>query len=320
MGKKVLIPQFVPEVLDDYLKKAGYEPVKGSGDISEDGLIRDIKESGCEAIVARTANYTRKVIEAAKGQVKIIARYGVGLDAIDVPAATENGIWVGFTPQANSSTVAEHTIGLMIACAHNMGYTVSEAKKGNFNSRNDRQGQDVIGKTIGVCGFGKIGRTVGEMCAKAFSMKVLAYDPFLKPEQMPEWAELVSWEKLFSEADIVTCHMPLMESTRHLIGQKEFSMMKPTAIFLNAARGGVVDEKALISALQEGKIWGAGLDVTEAEPTEPDNPLLQMANVTMTPHNASFTKECYDRMAEHTAICIDDVLKGGKPTWAANRL
>ncbi len=318
--KKVLIPQYVPEVLDTYLSGFGYEPVNGSGDLSEEGLIRDIKASGCEAIVARTANYTKKVIEAAKGQVKIIARYGVGLDAIDVAAATENGIWVGFTPQANSSTVAEHTIGLMIACAHNMGYTVSEAKKGNFNSRNERQGQDVIGKTIGVCGFGKIGRTVGEMCAKAFGMKVLAYDPFLKPGQMPEWAELVSWEELFKVADIVTCHMPLMESTRHLIGAKEFSMMKPTAIFLNAARGGVVDEKALIAALEGGEIWGAGLDVTEAEPTEPDNPLLKMPNVTMTPHNASFTKECYDRMAEHTALCIDDALKGGKPRWAANRL
>lgn len=319
MSKIVLFPQFCPQILKDILMEMGYESVDGTG-ISEDEIIADIRRTGCEAIVARTAKYTPKIMEAAKNQVKIIARYGVGLDAIDLKAAQDAGIWVSFTPHANASTVAEHTIGLMIASAHNMSYCMSETKKGNFGCRNEYTGQDVIGKTVGIAGFGKIGSHVGKICHLGFDMKVLAYDPYLLEEKFPDWAQKTNWETLFKESDFVCCHMPLMESTRKIVGKKEFEMMKPTGIFLNAARGGVVDEEALITALMKKEIAAAGLDVTENEPIEPDNPLLSMPNVNITPHMASFTKECYDRMALHTARCIQDVLTGHAPTWPANNV
>lgn len=317
--KKVLIPQYVPQILKDFLIEKGYEPIDGTG-YTEDEIITDIKRTGCEAIVARTANYTKNVMEAGRGQLKVIARYGVGLDAIDLKAAEEAGIWVSFTPLANCSTVAEHTVGLIIASAHNMSYCMSEAKKGNFESRNELTGKDVVGKTVGIVGFGKIGSLVGKMCHFGFEMKVLAYDPYLPAEKVPEWASMADWEEVFGQSDIVCCHMPLMESTRKIVGTKEFRMMKSSAVFVNAARGGVVDEEALIEALQEGRIACAGLDVLEKEPPEADNPLLSMKNVNFTPHMASFTDECYERMALHTVQCIDDVLKGNPPTWPANHL
>ena len=319
MGQKVLFPQFCPQVLKNLLLDMGYESVDGTG-ISEEDIISDIQRTGCEAIVARTAESTPRSMEAAKGQVKIIARYGVGLDAIDLKAAEKAGIWVSFTPLANASTVAEHTVGLMIASAHNMSYCMSETRKGNFGCRNEFTGQDVMGKTVGIAGFGKIGSIVGKICHLGLGMKVLAYDPYLPDEKIPEWVEKVSWEKLFQESDFVCCHMPLVESTRGIVGKKEFEMMKPSGIFLNAARGGVVDESALIEALRKKEIAAAGLDVTASEPIEPDNPLLTMPNVNITPHMASFTKECYDRMARHTAQCIQDVLTGHEPSWPANKV
>lgn len=319
MKKVVLIPQYVPPILKEYLAQMGYETVDGRGTTEED-IIADIKDTGCEAIVARTAKYTKKIMDAGRNQLKIIARYGVGLDEIDLKAAADAGIWVSYTPLANASTVAEHTIGLIIAAAHNMSYCITEAKKGNFNSRNEMTGHDVIGKTVGILGFGKIGSIVGTICHTGFQMKVMVYDPYLAEDKLPEWAQKAELEMLLKEADFICCHMPLTESTKGMIGAKEIQLMKPSAYLINVARGGVIEEEALIDALRENKIAGAGLDVMEQEPPKPDNPLLLMKNVCFTPHMASFTQECYDRMARHTAQCIDDVLKGNAPSWPANKL
>ena len=319
MGKTVLIPQYVPESLEKKLTDMGYTVVNGRG-ITEDEIIADIKEYGCEAIVARTAHYTRKIMEAARGQLKIIARYGVGLDAIDLKAAEENDIWVSFTPMANYTSVAELTVGLMLDTSRLMTRCISETRKGNFGIRNDCTGHDIMGRTVGILGFGKIGRTVGEICHKGFNMNVIAYDPYLTADKMPEWAKLADWDEVLKEADFVSCHMPLTEDTVHMISKREFQLMKPTAIFLNVARGGVVDEKELIEALKNKEIAGAGLDVTEKEPTEADNPLLAMDNVCITPHIAGLSAEAYERMADGVARCVDDVLTGHAPTYPANHL
>lgn len=317
MSKKVLIPQYVPEELKTYLKEFGYEPVDGRG-FSEEDIVADLTETGSEAVVARTAHYTRKVMEAGK-DLKIIARYGVGLDAIDLKAAEELGLWVTYTPAANYTTVAEHTVGLMLVCAHNMAAAIAENKAGNFAFRNTVVGCDLMGRTVGILGFGKIGRHVAKICKDGLGMRVVAYDPYVGPASAPEGVEITGdWERVFREADFVNCHMPLTDSTRGIVGSREFSLMKPTAFLINAARGGVVDERALIEALQEGRIAGAGLDVMEKEPPEKDSPLFRMPNVNVTPHMASFTRESYDRMARHTAQCIHEVLSGGTPTWPAN--
>lgn len=317
MGKRVLIPQYVPEELKTYLKEFGCEPVDGRG-FSEEDIIADLTETGSEAVVARTAHYTRKVMEAGKN-LKIIARYGVGLDAIDLEAAEELGLWVTYTPAANYTTVAEHTVGLMLVCARSMAVSIAENKAGNFAFRNTSVGCDLMGKTVGIVGFGKIGRHVAKICKDGLGMNVIAYDPYVDSASVPDGVELTrDWDRAFREADFINCHMPLTDSTRGVIGAREFSLMKPTAFLINAARGGVIDEAAMIEALQKGRIAGAGLDVTEKEPPEKDSPLFRMPNVNVTPHMASFTRESYDRMARHTAQCIDEVLTGRKPTWPAN--
>ena len=315
MAYRVLIPQDVAQPGKDYLRERGYEIKMGSG-ITPEAIAADVLD--CDAILARTAPYTAKVIDAGN-KLKVISRHGVGYDNIDVARATELGIWVTFAPESNANTVAEHTIGCILTLARKFFQLDRETRAGNWGVRDVLLGSDLAGKILGIVGLGKIGRRVAQKASRGLDMKVVGYDPFLKPEQMTEFATPVtSMDDVFSGADFVTVHIPGGASTRGIISKKLFALMKKTAFFINASRGDVVVEADLIEALRNGSIAGAAIDVYEKEPPQKDNPLMSMSNVLLTPHNASQTRECMIRMALHAAQGIDEVLSGKRPTWPVN--
>ena len=315
MAYRVLIPQDVAQPGKDYLRERGYEIKMGSG-ITPEAIAADVVD--CDAILARTAPYTAKVFEAGK-KLKVISRHGVGYDNIDVARATELGIWVTFAPESLSNTVAEHVIGCTLTLARNFMQLDREMRAGNWGIRDKLLGTDLAGKALGIVGLGRIGRRVAQKASQGLDMKVIGYDPFLKQEQVAEFATpVMSMDDVFSVADFVTLHIPGGPSNRGVIGKKQFALMKKTAFFINASRGDVVAEADLLEALRNGSIAGAAIDVYEKEPPQKDNPLMSLSNVLLTPHNASQTRECMIRMALHAAQGIDEVLSGKRPTWPVN--
>ncbi|MDZ4165717.1 MAG: hydroxyacid dehydrogenase [Smithellaceae bacterium] len=315
MAYKVLIPQDIVAEGKDYLLARGYEIKMGSG-IAPEQIAADV--AGCDAILARTANFPARVIEAGD-RLKVISRHGIGTDNIDVAKATERGIWVTYAPESNANTVAEYTIGCLIALARQFIRADRETRAGNWEIRNKLTGLDLEGMVLGIVGLGRIGRRVARKAALGLDMQVLGYDPFLPPSQFPEQVRPVATiEELLSAADFVTLHLPATEATRGSFGGKEFKRMKPSAYFINAARGDIVDEAALLASLQHGEIAGAALDVFVQEPADRDNPLFSLDNVLVTPHNAALTRQCMTRMALHAAQGIDEVLSGKRPTWPVN--
>lgn len=315
MACKVLIPQDVAQPGKDYLRARGHEIKMGSG-VTADAIAADVVD--CDAILARTAPFPAKVFEAGK-KLKVISRHGVGYDNIDVAKATELGIWVTFAPESNADTVAEHAIGCIFTLARNFLQLDRETRAGNWGIRDKLLGFDLSGKVLGIVGLGKIGRRVAQKASRGLDMKVVGYDPFLGLEQIGEFATPVtSMEEVFGAADFVSVHIPGGAATKGIINKKLFAVMKKTAFFINASRGDVVAESDLIEALRNGTIAGAAIDVYEKEPPPKDNPLMNMGNVLLTPHNASQTRECMIRMALHAAQGIDEVLSGKRPTWPVN--
>lgn len=311
----VLIPQPIAEEGKDYLRERGYEVKMGSGHTA-DIMKEEVK--GCDAILMRTALLPADVLRAEK-RLKVIGRHGVGVDNIDLKAASELGIYVTNTPEANSNSVAEHTIGLVVACAKNFCLFDRETRNGHFDIRDQVRGVDLEGKIVGIVGLGAIGSRVAKKAIYGFDMKVIAYDPYIDQEHVPADITCVeSWEELFQTADFVTLNLPATSETKGRVGKKEFAMMKSTAYLINTARGEIVNETELIEALQHKIIAGAGLDVYAQEPPSKDNLLFQLDNVIVTPHNAALTKECAIRTAIHAAMGIDDVLSGRTPKWLVN--
>jgi D-3-phosphoglycerate dehydrogenase len=312
MAQKVLIPQDVSEEGKKYLRDRGYEIKMGSG-TSAAAISADVVD--CSAILARTAQFPAEVLKAGK-LLKVIGRHGVGYDNIDVAAANELGIAVTYAPESNAKSVAEHTIGLIVACAHNFARQDREFRAGNFEVRNQVKGVDLEGKTLAVIGAGRIGAIVSKKALLGLEMKVVAYDPFVKQlPGLPEVEFVSSIEEAFKRADFVTLHLPSLPQTKGIVDAKLLGLLKPTAYFINAARGELVVEEDLIAVLKDKKIAGAGLDVFKEEPPAKDNPLFGLDNVILTPHSAALTVECTNRMALHAAMGIDDVLSGRAPKW-----
>jgi D-3-phosphoglycerate dehydrogenase len=234
---------------------------------------------GFQAVVVRSATkITRKVIEAADS-LKLIVRAGIGLDNIDVAAAKEKGIAVANTPAATSISVAEHTLGLMLAAVRQHGRANLSLKAHKWEKK-ALSGTELFGKTLGLIGMGRIGQEVAKR-AIAFGMKIIAYD--IIPLKASFDFEQVSLDELLSRADLITLHLPLTPQNRHMISGAEFGKMKTGVILINASRGGIVDERALLEALQSGKVRAAALDVFEKEPPE-DFTLIDHPNVMVTPH------------------------------------
>lgn len=313
---KVLIPQDIAEEGKSYLRERGYEIKMGSGETVE-AIKKDVID--CDAILARTAPFPAEVLEASN-KLKVIARHGVGVNNIDINKASELGIYVTNAPESNSNTVAELALGFIIALGRNLIASDKATRTGDFAFRNRQIGIDLQGKTLGVLGIGKIGQLLSLKAYHGLSMKVIGYDPLIKKEDFPKEVERMGdRDTLFSSSDFVSVHIPSIPETKKSIGIREFRLMKPTAFFMNLARGDIIVEEDLVKALQEGMLAGAGLDVYEKEPPQQDHPLFTLENVLLTPHNAALTKECMIRMAVHAAQGIDEVLTGKTPTWPVNK-
>jgi len=278
----------------------------------------DLIKDADALILGSIGNITHEVLEGVE-KLKVIARHGVGVDNVDLEAATNRGVIVTYTPHANAESVAEHTFALMLSLLRRIHEASEAVKCGMWKRRSEFIGVEVKGKTLGIIGLGTIGRRVAEIAKLGFKMKVIAYDPYV-PKDIAEklGVTMVDLSTLLREADIVTIHAALTSETHHMIGESEFKLMKSTAIIINTARGAIIDEEALIKALKEKWIAGAALDVLEEEPPSSENPLLEMSNVIITPHIAAFTKEALRRMDNMMAEDIIRVYNGLKPLRIAN--
>lgn len=309
---KVLIADQINEKGIDELKDIAEVIVQT--DITPEELVNNIADFDAIVVRSRT-KVTSEVIEASR-KLKIIARAGVGVDNVDVKAATEKGIMVVNAPQSTSITVAEHTLGVILSLARKISIADKSVKEGKWE-KSKFMGRELSGKTLGVIGMGRIGSQVVSRC-KAFNMEVLVNDPYITEEVASRLgAEVVDRETLFKNADVITIHVPLTPETKHSIGEKEFHMMKEDAFIINCARGGIINEEDLYHALKDGKIGGAGLDVFETEPPK-DNPLLSLDNLVATPHIGASTKEAQRDAAIIVAREIIKVLSGNSPMNVLN--
>lgn len=271
-----------------------------------------------DAFILRIGKIDRKAIEACKN-LKVITRPGVGYDNVDVEAATQRGIPVVLCPSANAQAVAEHTLSMLFALSKNTVQSVVETRKGNFNIRNKYAAVDILGKSVVILGFGHIGKLVAQMCA-ALGMQVGVYDPFVQREAAEAQGYRYFDDMLAAIAagDYISLHMPSLPATRKMFSESQFAAMKPTAYLLNAARGDIVDEEAMIRCLQAGRIAGAGLDVLTQEPMPAGHPLMALDNVVLTPHMAAQTRETVSKLVVMAAEGTLAVLRGEKWPHVAN--
>ena len=247
--------------------------------------------------------------------MKIIARHGAGLDNIDLDYAKERGIVVTYTPGANSNSVAEHTLALMLACAKNIPVFDRITREGDWVRRDTDKTIDLAGKTLGLIGFGRISAMVAKKAALGLDMKILLYRTHHETELPDYIEETQSMEEVLQKSDFVSFHMPLRADTKKIINRKTLGMMKETAYFINMGRGGSVDEEDLYEVLFEHKIAGAAIDVFATEPPGKDNPLFQLENLIVSPHNAAHSFDSMERMAYGAATEIVRVLNGRQPKW-----
>ncbi|MEM2192183.1 MAG: hydroxyacid dehydrogenase [Candidatus Hadarchaeales archaeon] len=300
---KILVSDKIHEDGINLLKEIG--EVEVAIGLQPEELVEKIRNF--DVLVVRSATkVTREVIEAGKN-LKIIARAGVGLDNIDVDAAKERGITVINAPEAPTVAVAELTIGLMLSFARKIPRADAGMKEGKWE-KGELMGSELRGKTLGIVGTGRIGKAVAQR-ARAFEMTLLLYD-VMKDEDFAKavGGKYVSLEELLKNSDFITIHVPLLPQTRHMIGEREFEMMKPTAVIINTSRGEVIVEDALVKALKNGRIAGACLDVFEKEPPE-GSELLTLPNVVLTPHIGASTKEAQREAALIIAKKIKEAVK-----------
>jgi len=274
--------------------------------------------SGKDAVIKRDRGFiTKKMLEQCP-TVKAVGRHGVGLDTIDVKGAEELGVYVVNTPYANVEAVAEHNIALMLAIAKPILKVDKALREGNWDYGHYLVGEELFGKKVGFVGLGKIGYRTAEICKIGFNMDVYYYDIIQNEKAENELeAKYVSVEELCKTSDFVVMALPLVKETENFFNKEKFDLMKPSAFFINDARGPIVDEEALIDALKENKIAGAGIDVFVQEPPVKDNPLFQLDNIVITAHSAANTKNAMVSMA----MVVQDVLRvleGEEPKYPAN--
>jgi len=312
---KVLISDNLAPVGARILKDAGLEVDIKTG-MSPDELKRVIGEY--DGLVIRSATkVTAEIIEAADN-LKVIGRAGIGLDNVDIPAASKRGIVVMNAPDGNATTAAEHAIAMMMALTRNIPQATASMKAGKWEKKKF-SGHEVTGKTLGIIGIGRIGSIVADR-AQGLRMKVIAYDPHMPKELVEKTgAELVSLEELFRRSDYITIHVPYIKETHHIVSREMLELMKPEAMLIDCARGGVVDEEALYDVLKEGKIAGAALDVFATEPTTKENcPLLELDNFICTPHLGASTAEAQENVAVAIGEQVASYLTKGVVSNAVN--
>lgn len=289
-------------------------------DETEAGLVRAAAEA--HGILFRIKPRCTESLMAACKKLRVVGRHGVGLDTVDIPAATRLGVAVVHAPGSNSQAVAEHALMLMLACVKRALVIDRMTRAGDWSGKRltgNVGNTELAGKTLGIVGVGNIGRRVAKF-AGALGMRVLAYDKYVPDDEvLRRGAQPVkSLEALLPQVDVLTCHTPLTPETKHMINEKTLGLMKPGGIFINTSRGPVQEEHALFEALTRGRLAGAGLDVWEEEPTPRDNPLLNLENVVCSSHIAGVTLEANRQMATQVSSEMLRVLRGERPQVLVN--
>jgi phosphoglycerate dehydrogenase-like enzyme len=270
---------------------------------------------GMDAVFASMDKFTDAVLGSAEASaLKLISRWGVGFDAIDVPAATRHGVVVAYTPGLLNDAVADYAMALLFALSRRVHEGHLTMRQGTWTSA---WGHDIAGKTIGLIGCGRIGQTMARRLS-GFDMKVLGYDLTPHPEAVRLGVHFVPLDQLLAESDFVSLHAALTPETRGLIGERELRRMKPSAYLVNTARGAIVDDDALLRALREGWIAGAALDAFVVEPLPADHPFRTAPNLLLTPHQASFGYETGARVSRSAAEAIVELAAGRPPRWVVN--
>ncbi|MDR3564257.1 MAG: phosphoglycerate dehydrogenase [Negativicutes bacterium] len=273
--------------------------------------------SGYDALVVRSETKVTKAVIEAADNLKVIGRAGVGVDNIDVEAATKKGIIVLNTPEGNTIAATEHTMAMMLALARSIPQAHQSLKEGQWQ-RGKFMGVEMRGKTLGILGFGRIGSGVAKR-AQAMEMNVLAYDPFINAEAAKALdIELMELSEVLAAADFITLHLPLTAETKYLLNKESLQKLKPGVRIINCARGGVIDEQALAEAITQGVVAGAAIDVFEKEPVDPANPLLALDKVIITPHLGASTAEAQVGVAVDVAHGVLAALRGEPVTTAVN--
>ena len=283
---------------------------------TDEGLIESLQDA--DAVLVLQAQMTRPVSEALE-RCKLYVRYGVGLDSIDVPAATDNDIVVAYFPDYCQDEVANHTIMLLLASAKKLSWLDRTIRTGRWRPGGFGVMGPITGETLGLVGFGNIAREVVPR-ARALGLQLIGCDPYIPDEPFTALGveRVESLDELLARSDYVSIHTPLTAETRHHFGRAQFEKMKPSAYLLNTSRGPVIDEEALVEALQEGQIAGAGLDVYENEPLAADSPLLQMDNVVLTPHSAAYSNQAIANLRRRVGQACVDIMQGRWPSTVAN--
>lgn len=312
MKQKIVRTEPKLRILEDYLNDLGrLAQVVTVDERDEETLVRQVVDA--DIILTCYEPITAQVIGAAK-RLKGIVKYGVGVDSIDVAAATERGIPVVNCPDYGSDTVADHCFALLIALARKLVLLNNTMKRqGWMWPEMQYQGVDIKGKTMGIIGLGRIGTAMARRC-EGFGMKIVVYDPYV--DQNPAgWDDLsfVPLNELLAHSDFIAPLCVLTEETDGMIGQEEFAIMKKTVFLIDVSRGAIVNKTALIEALEQGRIAGAGFDVFPDEPLEPNNPLLGMDNVIVSPHFAFYTREAWKRLERDTLAGVMALLEGREP-------
>jgi D-3-phosphoglycerate dehydrogenase len=271
-----------------------------------------------DAIYVNTPRVPGSAVARADNRLKVVARHGVGYDSVEVPAMTQAGVLVTNTPTAMPRPVATIALTFILSLAGKLFLKDKLTRENRWKERMDNMGIGLSGRTLGVVGAGGIGKELMRM-ARTFDLKLITADPYANTVELGYiGARVVDLDTLMKESDFVVVACLLNEKTRGLIGARQFAQMKPTAYFINVARGPIVDEKAFIATMQAGSIAGAATDVFEQEPVAPDNPLLKMDNVIVTPHSLCWTDECFHNMASIGLKSIVDVLGGRRPEFLVN--
>jgi D-3-phosphoglycerate dehydrogenase len=319
-------------VVADPIHQAGIAALQRSYDVRQfrysaraadkEAVAAGIRDA--DALVARAIPVTRTLLESAP-RLKVIVRHGVGVENIDIAAATALRIPVANCGEANTQAVAEAAVALMLATLRRIPEMREIVVNGTFADdwfvkRWDVGFGQMTGRVLGLVGMGNIARHTGRICSGGFGMRVLAYDPFLSAREIASRGgeKVDALDELMARADIVSIHAPLTPTTRHMIGERQIARMPRHAILVHTSRGGVVDENALANALQEGRIAGAGIDVHETEPPRPGNRLFGMPNVVLTPHVGAGTVEAHATVARQAATIVDEALRGVRPATLLN--
>lgn len=319
-------PSHRPTILSlTKMHEAGMGPLREAGELrmasgtDPETLRREVV--GADALIIRTGGFVDgAVLDAGGTRLKVVGRHGVGYDAIDIEAATERGVQVVYTPGANTQSVAEHAFMLMIGLSKHFTRMQRAVDAFDYHARTRYTGRDLLGRTLGIIGFGRIGRRVGVMARTALNMNVLYNDIVAAPREVEEQAgaRRVGFEELLRQSEYVTLHVPLDPTTRGLIGRDALALVRPDAVLINTCRGPVVKEHDVAAALDEGRLWAYGADVFEEEPPRPGHPLVGRPDVMFTPHSAAQTVEGLTNMARGIAQDVLAVLRGELPRNPVN--